>query len=70
MSPLHACKGTRAVAQNDYRPRDAAVAARHAGTFNLKVNLFSIEEVFGGWTKAQAAHFNDGGSFDRVFTER
>jgi sulfate transport system substrate-binding protein len=46
------------------------VAARYASTFNLKVNLFTIDEVFGGWTKAQATHFNDGGVFDRIFTRK
>ena len=53
-------------ARNYYRPRDPKVAARHPKTFNLKVNLFTIDEVFGGWQKAQATHFNDGGVFDRI----
>jgi sulfate transport system substrate-binding protein len=44
------------------------VAARFASTFTNKVNLFTIDEVFGGWSKAQPAHFNDGGVFDRIFT--
>jgi sulfate/thiosulfate transport system substrate-binding protein len=76
-------KGTRAVAQayleffytpqgqalaakHHYRPRDATVAAQHAGTFS-KLALFTIDEQFGGWSKAQAQHFNDGGVFDRIF---
>ena len=67
---LYTPEGQDIAAQNYYRPRDAKVAAKYAGTFNLKVNLFTIDEVFGGWTKAQAAHFNDGGSFDRIFTRR
>jgi len=46
------------------------VAAKYASTFNPKLKLFTIDEVFGGWTKAQATHFNDGGSFDRVFTRK
>ena len=49
-----------------YRPRDPQVAARHAARF-AKVNLFTIDEVFGGWTKAQATHFADGGVFDQIF---
>jgi len=57
-------------AENYYRPRDPQVAAKYASTFNLKVNLFTIDELFGGWTKAQTTHFNDGGSFDRIFTRR
>jgi sulfate transport system substrate-binding protein len=57
-------------AQNYYRPRAPKVAAKYASTFNLKVNLFTIDEVFGGWTKAQTTHFNDGGSFDRILTKK
>ena len=34
-----------------------------------KVELFTIDEVFGGWRKAQAAHFNDGGVFDKIYTQ-
>jgi sulfate transport system substrate-binding protein len=45
------------------------VAARFAKQYP-KVNLFTIEEVFGGWTKAQKTHFADGGTFDQVFTRR
>jgi sulfate/thiosulfate transport system substrate-binding protein len=67
---LYTPEGQEIAAQNYYRPRDAKVAAKYASTFNLKVNLFTIDEVFGGWTKAQAAHFNDGGAFDRIFTRK
>jgi len=67
---LYSPEGQEIAAQNYYRPRDAKVAARHARTFNLKVNLFSIDEVFGGWTQAQRTHFADGGVFDRIFTRR
>lgn len=67
---LYSPEGQEIAAQNYYRPRDAKVAAKHAKTFNLKVNLFTIDEVFGGWTKAQATHFNDGGVFDRIFTKK
>jgi ABC-type sulfate transport system substrate-binding protein len=63
-------QGQTIAAENRCRPRDPHVAAKHASTFNLKVNLFTIDEVFGGWTKAQTTHFNDGGSFDRIFTRR
>ncbi len=67
---LYTPEGQDLAAQNYYRPRDAKVAAKYASTFNLKVNLFTIDEVFGGWTKAQTTHFNDGGSFDRIFTKK
>ncbi len=67
---LYSPEGQTLAAENYYRPRDPKVAARYAGTFNLKVNLFTIDEVFGGWTKAQATHFADGGVFDRIFATR
>jgi sulfate transport system substrate-binding protein len=67
---LYTPEGQEIAAQNYYRPRDAKVAAQYASTFNLKLKLFTIDEVFGGWTKAQAAHFNDGGVFDQIFTRK
>lgn len=67
---LYTPEGQDIAAQSYYRPRDAKVAAKYANVLNLKVNLFTIDEVFGGWTKAQAEHFNDGGSFDRIYTKK
>jgi len=67
---LYTHEGQAIAAENYYRPRNAQVAAKYASTFNLKVNLFTIDELFGGWTKAQATHFNDGGVFDRIFTKQ
>jgi sulfate transport system substrate-binding protein len=76
-------RGTRAVAQayldylngedaqeigakHYYRPRLAKVASKHAADFP-KVSLFTIDEVFGGWAKAQPKHFGDGGIFDEIY---
>ena len=56
-------------AKNHYRPRDPVVAARHAERFP-KVKLFTIDEVFGGWQKAQTTHFNDGGIFDQIYRSK
>ncbi|HEX7559236.1 MAG TPA: sulfate ABC transporter substrate-binding protein [Usitatibacter sp.] len=53
-------------ARNFYRPIDPQVAARHEKEFP-KVNLFTIDQVFGGWQKAQKTHFADGGTFDQIF---
>jgi sulfate transport system substrate-binding protein len=53
-------------AQNFYRPRDPAIAAKYASNFS-KVKLFTIDEEFGGWTKAQKRHFADGGVFDQLY---
>jgi sulfate/thiosulfate transport system substrate-binding protein len=63
---LYTKEGQEIAAKHFYRPRDPEVAARHAGTFRA-VNLITIDEVFGGWTKAQATHFADGGTFDQVY---
>jgi len=76
-------KGTRAAAEaylkywytkeaqeiagrNFYRPTDPEVAKKYAGSF-AKVDLFTIDDVFGGWTKAQKTHFTDGGVFDQIY---
>ncbi len=63
---LYSEQGQEIAARSFYRPRLAPVAARHAGTFP-KVELFTIDEVFGGWTRAQATHFADGGVFDQIY---
>jgi sulfate/thiosulfate-binding protein len=49
-----------------YRPRDPQVAKKHANVFPA-VQLFTIDDVFGGWQKAQPAHFGDGGVFDKIY---
>ena len=53
-------------AKHHYRPGSPKVAAAYAGAFP-KVSLFTIGDVFGGWRKAQKAHFDDGGTFDRIY---
>lgn len=54
-------------ARNFYRPRDPAIAKKYEGSFT-KVELFTIDDVFGGWLKAQTDHFKDGGVFDSIYT--
>ncbi len=63
---LYTKDGQEIAARNFYRPRLKEVAEKHEGQFP-KVNLFTIDEVFGGWQKAQKAHFNDGGVFDQIY---
>jgi sulfate/thiosulfate-binding protein len=53
-------------AQNFYRPRDPAVAAKYAANFS-QLKLFTVDEEFGGWAKAQKRHFADGGVFDQIY---
>ncbi|MEO7710028.1 MAG: sulfate ABC transporter substrate-binding protein, partial [Caldimonas sp.] len=55
-------------ARHHYRPIDPQVAARHAAQFP-KLALFTIDEAFGGWAKAQKTHFADGGVFDQIYTK-
>lgn len=76
-------RGTRAVAQayleflyteqaqeiagkHFYRPRSAAALAKYASQFP-RLDLFTVDQVFGGWRKAQATHFADGGVFDQIY---
>ena len=63
---LYTPEGQEIAARHYYRPRLAAVAAKYAARF-AKVPLFTIDEVFGGWTKTQKAHFDDGGIFDGIY---
>ena len=59
-------EGQEIAARNFYRPRDAEVAKKYENAF-AKVELFTIDDVFGGWTKAQKEHFADGGIFDQIY---
>ena len=63
---LYGAEGQEIAARNHFRPRDPAVAARHAPAFP-SLELFTVHEAFGGWAKAQATHFADGGVFDRIY---
>ncbi len=56
-------------AKHHFRPGSAVVAASHASDFP-KVSLFTIDDVFGGWERAQKDHFDDGGTFDQLYQPR
>ncbi|QRG04738.1 sulfate ABC transporter substrate-binding protein [Xanthobacter dioxanivorans] len=62
---LYTPEGQEIAAKNYYRPRDEQVAARYKDKF-APVQLFTIDQVFGGWQKAQKTHFGDGGVFDQI----
>jgi sulfate transport system substrate-binding protein len=66
---LYAPAGQELAAKHFYRPRNAAMAAKYAARFP-KLTLITIDEVFGGWAKAQRTHFADGGVFDRIYANR
>jgi sulfate/thiosulfate-binding protein len=63
---LYSPEGQEIAAKNFYRPRLAAVAEKYAQQFP-KISLFTIDEVFGGWQKAQPRFFDDGGVFDQIY---
>jgi sulfate/thiosulfate transport system substrate-binding protein len=63
---LYTDPGQEIVARNFYRSRNPAVAAKYASQFP-KLNLVTVDEVFGGWKKAHQAHFADGALFDQIY---
>ncbi len=63
---LYSEQGQEIAAQNYYRPTLESVAKKYEGKFP-KVNLIKIDDVFGGWQKAQKTHFSDGGTFDEIY---
>jgi len=66
---LYTPEGQEIAAKNFYRPIDAKVAEKYAKQFP-KTSLFTIDEVFGGWAKAQKTHFADGGVFDQIYARK
>ncbi len=63
---LYTPEGQEIAARHDYRPRLEAVAKKHAARFP-KMQLVTIDAVFGGWQAAQKTHFADGGIFDQIY---
>ncbi len=63
---LYSEEGQDIAGKNFYRPRSEAALAKYGKQF-AKVELFTIDEAFGGWKKAQKTHFDDGGVFDQIF---
>lgn len=65
---LYSEEGQDIAGRNFYRPAvSEAAKAKYAGAF-ADVELFTIDEAFGGWAKAKKAHFADGGTFDQIYT--
>ena len=63
---LYSPEGQEIAAKNFYRPRASEVAAKYAAQFP-KIELFTIDELFGGWPKGQKTYFDDGGVFDQIY---
>ena len=64
---LYSEEGQDIAGKNFYRPRSEKAAAKYASQFP-KLELVTIDGAFGGWTKAQKTHFDDGGIFDQIYT--
>jgi sulfate transport system substrate-binding protein len=56
------------IGKNFYRPTSETAAAKYASSFP-KIDLFTIDEAFGGWTEAKKTHFADGGTFDQIYAK-
>jgi sulfate transport system substrate-binding protein len=63
---LYSETGQEIAARHFYRAHSPTVMAKYAAQFP-QINLFTIDEVFGGWQKAQKTHFADGGVFDQIY---
>ncbi len=66
---LYSDEGQEIAAKHYYRPTNEKIAKKYAAQFP-KVKLLTVEEIAGGWTKAQRAHFADGGVFDQIYQSR
>jgi sulfate transport system substrate-binding protein len=66
---LFADEAQEIAAKHQIRPRSAALLAKYAATFP-KVSTFTIDEIFGGWSKAQKEHFDDGAIYDQILAAR
>jgi sulfate transport system substrate-binding protein len=64
---LYSPQGQNLAAQNYYRPRSASIRAKYAKQFP-KVKLFTLNSLFGSWRKAQKTHFDQGGTFDQIYS--
>jgi sulfate/thiosulfate-binding protein len=63
---LYSDEGQELAAKHHYRPRNEAVAKAHAADFQA-IQLFTVDELFGGWQAAQKTHFADNGTFDQLY---
>ena len=67
---LYSEEGQDIAGKHFYRPAVSEKAkAKYAKQF-AKLNLFSIDQAFGGWAKADKEHFADGGSFDQIYARK
>jgi sulfate transport system substrate-binding protein len=65
---LYTDAGQELAAKYFFRPKQQAVLAKFADRFK-PVDLFTVNEIAGGWAKAQQTHFADGGVFDQIYQQ-
>jgi sulfate transport system substrate-binding protein len=63
---LYSDAGQEIAGKHYYRPINEKIAAKYASQFP-KLKLLTVDEIAGGWTKAQKTHFTDGGTFDQIY---
>lgn len=68
LSYLYSDEAQRIAGDNFYRPSNEEILREYADTFDLDINLVTIDD-FGGWDEAQTTHFTDGGVFDQIYEE-
>ena len=66
---LYSDEGQELAAKHYYRPRNEKVFAKYAAERFPNIALFSVDDAFGGWAKAQKTHFDDGGTFDQIYVK-
>jgi sulfate/thiosulfate transport system substrate-binding protein len=66
---LYSPEGQDIAGKHYYRPRDVKAQEKYKALFT-QVKLFTIDEVFGGWTTAHEVHFKDGGVFDQIYGKK
>jgi sulfate/thiosulfate transport system substrate-binding protein len=66
---LYTDEGQEIIAKHHYRPRAEKVVAKYAGAFP-KLTLYTVDDLFGGWRKAQQTYFADGGVFDQIYAKK
>ncbi len=66
---LYSDEGQEIAAKHHFRPRSEKVLNRYAASFK-PLHLFTVDEVFGGWTRLQKVHFDDGGIYDQILLKQ
>ena len=66
---LYTDEGQEIIAKHHYRPRSAAVAAKYASSFP-QLKTYTVDDLFGGWRKAQQTYFADGALFDQIYVKK